>query len=164
VPESEHSGDVSMGTACLTVVLNKEEQEIVWVYVPQDGYPASFGRILADLLSGITIVDGLPAQQTDPNIMSVIDELPTIANGLECLAAEIVKYLKEEPGYVYLYPPGTKGLYVAYTYVVTGQFGEGPCVRVYDDYYKSEEAELLFDGPASDLHEWIDSRDDEITA
>ena len=65
----------------------------VQIYNHYDGYPSGLGVTLADYLQGYKVVNGLGNDQ----------EL--VANGIGCLAAQTVKYLKNEPGQIYLQKP-----------------------------------------------------------
>jgi len=64
------------------------------VYNHYDGHPERLGVTLASYLKGYDIRNGIPSEYQGP-----------IANGIGCLAAQLVSYLKEEPGNVYLQPP-----------------------------------------------------------
>lgn len=71
---------------------------IVCMNVHWDGNPESYGFQLALFLNGYKIVNGL----------SVGQDSEKIANGMDCLAAQMVAYFKTEPGDIYLYPPSNK--------------------------------------------------------
>ena len=64
------------------------------VYKHYDGYPNVLGVTLASYLDGCEIRNGIPNEYQGP-----------IANGINCLAAQLVSWLKQEPGDVYLQPP-----------------------------------------------------------
>jgi len=64
------------------------------IYNHYDGHPERLGVTLASYLKGYDIRNGIPNEYQGP-----------IANGIGCLAAQLVSYLKEEPGNVYLQPP-----------------------------------------------------------
>ena len=70
----------------------------VQIYNHYDGYPSGLGVKLADLLDGYNVVNGLSHGMQGP-----------IANGMGCLAAQLVGHLKEEPGNVYLQKPRELG-------------------------------------------------------
>ena len=67
-----------------------------------DGYPSGLGVTLANYLSEYDIVNGIPNNYTGFQ--------GPIANGIGCLAAQLVSYLKDEPGNIYLQPPVDLGL------------------------------------------------------
>lgn len=94
-----------MGTRCLTVV--QDTREIAVMYRQYDGYIDGHGHELAKFLSGFTIVNGIEREKTK------------IANGAECLAAQIVSHFKKEAGQFYLYPAGTRDAGEEYIYFVT---------------------------------------------
>ena len=64
------------------------------IYKHYDGHPERLGVTLASYLKGYDIRNGIPSEYQGP-----------IANGMGCLSAQLVSYLKEEPGNVYLQPP-----------------------------------------------------------
>ena len=66
----------------------------IQIYHHYDGYPQGLGVKLANFLDGYAIVNGLSTGYQGP-----------IANGMGCLAAQTVSYLKDEPGNVYLQKP-----------------------------------------------------------
>jgi len=94
-----------MSTRALCVIKGADE-EIAVIYRHYDGNPAWFGKELAKFLDGFQVVNGL-ANQTGK-----------IANGMECLAAQIVTALKTSAGNVYLYSAGTRNIGEEYTYIV----------------------------------------------
>ena len=59
-----------------------------------DGYPQGLGVKLANFLDGYDVTNGLSTGYQGP-----------VANGMGCLAAQTVSYLKDEPGNVYLRKP-----------------------------------------------------------
>ena len=64
------------------------------IYHHWDGYPRGLGVTLANYLNGYEILNGIPLNYQGP-----------IANGMGCLAAQLVSYIKDGPGNVYLQPP-----------------------------------------------------------
>lgn len=90
-----------MGTRSLTIVYSEWEDEklpMVCMYRQYDGYMEGHGLELAKFLAPYTIVNGLGR-----------DNGSKIANGMGCLAAQMVAHFKTEAGQFYLYPP-TPGL------------------------------------------------------
>ena len=65
------------------------------VYKHWDGYPEGLGVTLANYLDGYNVVNGLTHDSYQG----------PLANGIGCLSAQLVSYLKNEPGNVYLQPP-----------------------------------------------------------
>lgn len=92
-----------MGTRSLTYVHDayKDEQgetvtePIVCMYRQFDGYPSGHGAELAKFLLPFVVVNGIPADA----------KLNKTANGMGCLAAQLVAYFKVECGGFYLHPP-----------------------------------------------------------
>jgi len=87
-----------MGTRSLTFVydssgLNGESEPIICIYRQYDGYPSGHGHELAQFLNSKTIVNGYGEQ----NSME--------ANGMGCLAAQLVVQLKHGVGGIYIYAP-----------------------------------------------------------
>lgn len=151
-----------MGTRSLTFVYEGEET-IINMYRQYDGYPSGHGLELAEFLSQFTMVNGLG-----------INETRKVANGMGCLAAQLVHNFKgsvggEEntamkgrspnlAGGFYLYPTSAVDCGQDYEYhVYEGQDSEGEReirVRVTDrgcnmfGLTMSDINEALFDGSA----------------
>jgi hypothetical protein len=70
------------------------------VYVQCDGYPEGHPVDTAKWLSGGEVVNGIPFND---------DKQRTLFNGPGCLAAQLVAYLKDGAGNVYLNPVSTRG-------------------------------------------------------
>lgn len=81
-----------MGTRSLTFVYDTDGEAIINLYRQYDGYPAGHGRELADFISPFTIVNGIGR------------ETANIANGMGCLAAQLVAHFKDGVGQFYLHP------------------------------------------------------------
>ena len=64
------------------------------IYHHYDGYPEYLGVRLANFLDGYDVVNGLSTGYQGP-----------VANGMGCLAAQLVSYIKDKPGNVYLQKP-----------------------------------------------------------
>src|SRR4051812_3620517 len=96
-----------MPTPCLTVILDDSGVEICVLFRPSDGYPTVHGDELKDFLQGFTIVNDLSG-----------DAKLKIANGMDCLAAQIVTHFQKEPCGFYLHAAGTRGRGEEYIYTV----------------------------------------------
>lgn len=83
-----------MGTRSITYVYDDDGEMIMALYRQYDGYLSGMGKDLKGFLDDIVMVNG----------MMPGDERRT-ANGMGCLAAQLVAYFKEKPGNFYLYPP-----------------------------------------------------------
>jgi hypothetical protein len=81
-----------MGTRSLTFVYDGEEP-IINMYRQYDGYPTGHGAELAEFLAPFHMVNGLG-----------FDETRKVANGMGCLAAQLVANFKDGAGQFYLYP------------------------------------------------------------
>jgi len=95
-----------MGTRCLTVIHDERDEEIAFLYRQFDGYPEGHGKELKDFLKGIKIINGIQ------------DTRIGVANGANCLAAQIVAHFKTEVGQFYLYPAKTRDCGEDYIYHV----------------------------------------------
>lgn len=84
-----------MGTRSMTRVLEESGSPVVNIYRHYDGYPDGHGVELAAFLESLTLVNGLPMG---------FEERDDLANGMDCLAAQVVKHLKVRAGGVYLMP------------------------------------------------------------
>jgi len=110
-----------MGTRSLTVVQERwtgdeEPTEVMVMYRQMDGYPTCHGQELADFLAPLTMVNGMGDERQ-------------IANGMGCLAAQIVQHFKNGPGGIYLYASGVRDCGEDYVYTVsmdTERPGSGP--------------------------------------
>tara|TARA_R100000687_G_scaffold61392_1_gene49567 strand:+ start:149 stop:589 length:441 start_codon:yes stop_codon:yes gene_type:complete len=140
-----------MGTRSLTRVIPRQEglsfseghnhvdKSVVNIYKQFDGYPEGLGLDLAEFLSEFTIVNGLGADRYEPRI----------ANGVGCLAAQLVGYLKDGPGNIYLEElngePGDH--WEEYIYTLYPKENEPTYMSIYDVYAK----ECVFVGTPKDL-------------
>jgi hypothetical protein len=100
-----------MGTRSITVVTDlASHTEICVMYRQYDGYLSGHGKELALFLDGYKIVNGLS-----------VNPIGKVANGVDCLAAQMIAHFKEKPGNIYLRPAGTRANDVDYQYFVYGQ-------------------------------------------
>lgn len=85
-----------MGTRSLTYVYggDRKTKPLVCMYRQYDGYPSGHGQELVDFLKPIKLVNGLG-----------LEEKTKVANGMGCLAAQLITHFKTEPGQFYLYEP-----------------------------------------------------------
>ena len=106
-----------MGTRSLTFVYETDVSEktnrkthtaITNMYRQFDGYPSGHGLELAKFLSGITLVNGFGTGM----------KAGTHANGMGCLAAQIVSHFKNDIGGIYLYNTSVKSCWQDYVYNV----------------------------------------------
>ena len=97
-----------MGTRSLTFVYDDNGTPIINLYRQFDGYREGHGQELADFLNSIDeVVNGL-----------TLGEKRRVANGMGCLAAQLVAHFKLREGGFYLYPTTTKDCWQDYEYHV----------------------------------------------
>ena len=93
----------------------------VQIYNHYDGYPSGLGVTLAEYLQDFIVVNGLSFDSAGK----------TSANGIGCLAAQVVRYLKDGPGNVYLHKPGEKS-WEDYEYFIWCKEGHGVWISILD--------------------------------
>ena len=130
-----------MGTRSLTIFKDGSD-EIAVLYRQFDGYPSGHGKELRDYLkkfSGVT--NGI-----------AIGEKKKTANGMSCLAAQVIAHFKTDVGGFYLYPAGTRDAGEEYRYTVYSN-GEpetaapvGIMLKVESQYGENERGEATYDG------------------
>jgi hypothetical protein len=90
-----------MGTRSLTFVYDGSNSDdgtnepIMCIYRQFDGYPSGHGHELAQFLNSKTLVNGYS------------DKNSAQANGMGCLAAQLIVQLKHGVGGIYIYAPMT---------------------------------------------------------
>ena len=113
------------------------ERTIVDIYHHWDGYPEGVGVTLASYLEDMEIVNGLGR-----------DDIK-VANGLGCLAAQLVQHFKDGPGNIYLEAingePGDS--WEEYIYTLYPKPGEPTYISIYD----VDARECIFVGTYADL-------------
>ena len=126
-----------MGTRSLTIVNDEHnEKEMMVFYRHYDGYPTGHGTDLLNFLKGKMIVNGLSSENENLNI----------ANGMGCLAAQIVEHFKNGPAYFYLYPSDTRNYGEEYIYTI---------------YAKKDDSEE-FHGTIAQYEDWINKQHNEL--
>ncbi len=100
-----------MGTRSLTFVYDGEKP-ILNLYRQYDGYPSGHGRELAEFLKDFTIVNGYGEKQAK------------LANGMGCLAAQVVAHFKDSVGQFYIHSVDSKECGQDYEYHVYQKDGE----------------------------------------
>ena len=128
-----------MGTRSLTVLQDHDGKEIAVLYRQMDGYPSGHGAELAKYLKPFTVVNGFgPGAKRGK-----------MANGMPCLAAQLVAKFKQEVGHFYLYPARTRDCGEEYVYTVGLKDGRVHLeCRTAD--YGGEPGHLLYSGPAAE--------------
>jgi hypothetical protein len=134
-----------MGTRSLTHIHEDDGSVLLTFYKQHDGYPSGWGKELAEFLAPISIVNGLSG-----------DGKP-VANGMGCLAAQILAHFKDGPGQFYVYPANASDCGEDYTYHIElpddaharlgfpGREGMGVVLRVLDG------TETIFTGSPADF-------------
>lgn len=116
-----------MGTSGLTVVLDKDNEPIVCIYFQSDGYPSGYGITTAKCVDK-TIINGIPLNNKDFNI----------ANGMDCLAAQLIRDLKQDIGLVYLVSPNKFSIDFGYIYFVCfDKYNEKPYIKFFETNWDS---------------------------
>lgn len=127
-----------MGTRSLTIIEDEGGQTLATLYRQSDGYPTGHGAELKEYLHGLIIVDGI--RSCTP---------VKAANGMGCLAAQLVAYFKEGIGSFYLAPTGSS--YEEYLYIVRWT-GENLPVALAVYATSGENKTVLYDGPIEGFH------------
>ena len=112
-----------MGTRSLTFVYDQygdKQKPVVNMYRQYDGYPTGHGAELAEFLAPFTLVNGLG-----------IGEIRKVANGMGCLAAQMVAHFKQTPGGFYIHPTDITECGQDYEYHVSEK-KDGLYVEVFD--------------------------------
>jgi hypothetical protein len=105
------------------------------MYRQCDGYPSGIGTELYEFLKDIKMVNGI----------SVTKDNGKVANGAECLAAQIVAHFKDGPGGIYLHHPSSKDCGQEYEYYITAD-ESGITVKVMESGWTGHRAEKLYQG------------------
>jgi hypothetical protein len=133
-----------MGTRSLTFVYDGETP-IINMYRQYDGYPTGHGAELAEFLTPFTLVNGL-GRNDDRKI----------ANGMGCLAAQLIAHFKQTPGGFYIHPVTDTECGQDYEYHVY-QDAEGLRVRITDrgcnmfGLTMSDKNDAIFDGTLAEF-------------
>jgi hypothetical protein len=153
-----------MGTRSLTFVYD-EQDVIINMYRQYDGYPSGHGAELAEFLAQFTMVNGISTRESRK-----------VANGMGCLAAQLVHNFKgsvggEEStavkgrspnlaGGFYLYPPSAVDCGQDYEYHIYHNGSEGLRVKITDrgcnmfGLTQSDKNDAIFDGSVAELIEF----------
>ncbi len=97
-----------MGTRSLTFVYDNDRQAVINMYRQFDGYPSGHGLELAEFLNSFdAVVNGTP-----------VGDKRKLANGMGCLAAQLIANFKTGVGGFYIYPVTAKDCGQEYEYHV----------------------------------------------
>ena len=116
-----------MGTRSLTFVYDGDVP-LINIYRQYDGYPSGHGHELAQFLDSKTLVNGYGEQNS------------VEANGMGCLAAQLIVQLKHGVGGIYIYPVSSTDCFQEYEY------------HVYEDkVIVKDPTAVIFDGTWEDF-------------
>jgi hypothetical protein len=96
-----------MGTRSLTYVY-EDETPIICMYRQLDGYPSGHGIGLSEFLTKLKIANGISGNP----------ELFSFANGMGCLAAQMIVWFKKTPGGFYIHPVDPQDCWQEFEYHV----------------------------------------------
>jgi len=150
-----------MGTRSLTFVYEEafnegdQPEAIINMYRQYDGYPSGHGDELARFLAQFELVDGIPVG---------VEHEKKLANGMACLAAQLVAHFKEEAGQFYLYPVSAKECGQDYEYHIYSKDRKFR-IAVTDrgcnmfGLTMSDRNDVLFDGDLSEFLEFCTEKE-----
>ena len=97
-----------MGTRSLTFVYDGNKP-MINMYRQFDGYPSGHGAELAEFLQPFQIINGIGGDQNKPG---------KFANGMGCLAAQMIAHFKNSVGGFYIHPVTDTDCWQDYEYHV----------------------------------------------
>lgn len=92
---------------------------LVSIYRQYDGYPEGLGQEVADFVSKLKVVNGYSGKDAPE------------ANGMGCLAAQLIKHLKEGVGNVYIRDTGPQSQGEEYIYNLSAR-GDQVWITAYE--------------------------------
>ena len=135
-----------MGTRSLTYIKDQYEDNdniIICMYRQYDGYLSGHGKELAEFLQDFTVVNGYnsltPARS---------------ANGMSCLAAQLVAHFKDGIGNIYLYPTSTKDVGEEFIYTISLTDSQ-----IYIEVKDAWSDKIIFIGTPTELIEKINTKE-----
>ena len=121
-----------MGTRSLTFVYDGDVP-VINIYRQYDGYPSGHGHELAQFLDSKNLVNGFGEQNSFE------------ANGMGCLAAQLIVQLKHGVGGIYIYPVSSTDCFQDYEY------------HVYEDkVIVKDPTAVIFEGTWKEFSQFID--------
>ena len=97
-----------MGTRSLTFVYDGEKP-VINMYRQFDGYPSGHGSELAEFLTPMQVINGIGSGQ---------NKVGRFANGMGCLAAQMIAHFKNSVGGFYIHPVTDTDCWQDYEYHV----------------------------------------------
>jgi len=139
-----------MGTRCLTFVYEENDMKpFVCLYRQHDGYRDGHGKELGEFLAPIEVCNGYSNEKAG-----------TAANGMGCLAAQLVAHFKG--------PHGIGGFYLQ-TPDLGQDAGQEYEYHVYENRvmvikngYSTVSDKIIFEGSWKEFHVWADAPEDSI--
>ena len=110
--------------------VHETKQNILCMYRQYDGYLSGHGAELAEFLQDFTVVNGYNSGTPK-----------RAANGMGCLAAQLIAHFKDGIGNIYIHEPNDSDCGEEYTYTIYEKDGKVR-VRAYDVWAKK----IIFDG------------------
>ncbi len=134
-----------MGTRCL-VHIKEDGRTITTIYRLYDGYPEGMGDDIKRAVGHLDIVNGYNNQTPQ-------------ANGMGCLAAQLIAKLKDGVGNVYIYAPDSVDMGEDYTYILSDK--RNPNVSADRTWVKcmDGDGETVYEGFLTD---WNMSKDENL--
>jgi len=132
-----------MGTRSLTKVIDtwedksgkQQRKPITTMYRQFDGYLDGHGLELAEWLSQYTVVNGMR-----------MDETRKVANGMDCLAAQMFAHFKKEAGNIYCMHPDAEDCWEEYLYEIS-EIDNEIFLTVYEMRYEKGATEIFHGTP-----------------
>lgn len=140
-----------VGTRSITVVHDEDIGKLVAMYRQFDGYPEGHGRELLNFLSEFKIVNGIPLEA-----MLKGREMLKVANGMGCLAAQIVAHFKDEHGIGGIYLVPEQQDLIDYTYIISGKAHTPLIMLVYEWWKYNEENKPIFEGSLVEFAQYLE--------
>ena len=122
--------------------VHKTTQNILCMYRQYDGYIDGHGRDLAEFLEDFNVVNGMR-----------LDDSPRTANGMGCLAAQLIAHFKDGPRNIYIHHSDSKDCGEEYTYTIYENNKE-LFIRAYSVW----EEKIVFDGTPEKLIEKLETQ------
>ena len=135
-----------MGTRSLTYIKDQYEDNdnnIICMYRQYDGYLSGHGKELAEFLQDFTVVNGFNSATPDRS-----------ANGMSCLAAQLVAHFKDGIGNIYLYPPNTSDVGEEFIYTISLTDSQ-----IYIEVKDAWSDKIIFIGTPAELIEKINTKE-----
>ena len=121
--------------------VHETTQNILCMYRQYDGYLSGHGMELAEFLQDFNVVNGY--NMNSPS---------RTANGIGCLAAQLISHFKDGVGNIYIHEPNATDCGEEFTYTIYKNKGE-VCIRAYDVWSEK----IIFDGTPEELLTKIES-------